>query len=912
MKKKGFTLIEMLAVLVILAVIALIVIPTITLVIKTVKKAAFKSSVNHIIASADNYIGEHVITNHEDLLYPVTIICDGNTCEDINGTKLTFKGPVPISGKIILENAGNIRADLVSNGEWCASGLKGRLEVYEDCTLLDHTNPEIDESKLNDVLISTTTNTLTVAVPDGLMYDNETGIAGYNVELYLNDTKVDSKAYNDPHIIFTNLKSDTEYKVVIIGTNGNGGKTSVDKYGTTLDITKPTITYTNDPTTAVGGYFKSQTLNVSYTVGDIVSPSYYIRSGRDASTNIDVIASCGTGDEPSSCTSMTSTSIGANTWYQVSGNLNVIYNTTATTETYLTALIYDGTNYDGADTKTVAKIDATAPTAPTISYNSGSNDCMWENNINITLASSAITGIDHYEIDWDGDDVVDTTTGANFIPWNGWHSHNTRFRAVSGVGIAGAWSNSVHVHMDTQAPGTTTISYNSGNGQCVWQNNINISLSASDNTGIAYYEIDYNSDGVADTTTGANFVPGSGWSSCDNKFRAVDHAGNRGAWSSSVHIHQDTTNPTHTEWWWGEVNTSVARLYVRLTDNVGVPDGGTINVSLYNGHNVGVYCPTSTASGGNSNWVWFRGVWDASASAYRCDITPGTFGHYGQAYLTHLYIWDYAGNGGYYNQTSVAIPSNCSYAANQTVFAVEAAGAYSYTVPAGCSGTYTLQAYGAQGGQVHISPGGAGGYAYGNMRITAVTTIYIYVGGQGPTCGVSAAAYNGGTGGSGSCDFSRTGDEIVGGGGGATHMATVNRGELKNYNSYRNEVIIVAGGGGGGYGYKGWNSDGGYERNTAGGTGGGTAGGSTSGSGYGFGIGGSQSAAGGSGGFGYGSANGGGGGWFGGGQAGNAGAAGGGGSGYLNTSYLISGTTGMANGQKAGAGAAYITFRSAG
>ena len=64
------------------------------------------------------------------------------------------------------------------------------------------------------------------------------------------------------------------------------------------------------------------------------------------------------------------------------------------------------------------------------------------------------------------------------------------------------------------------------------------------------------------------------------------------------------------------------------------------------------------ATGGYNNWHWFNAVWDAGANAYRCDITPSTFNHYNQTYITHLYIYDHAGNGGYYNQTSIAIPSN--------------------------------------------------------------------------------------------------------------------------------------------------------------------------------------------------------------------------------------------------------------
>ena len=121
----------------------------------------------------------------------------------------------------------------------------------------------------------------------------------------------------------------------------------------------------------------------------------------------------------------------------------------------------------------------------------------------------------------------------------------------------------------------------------------------------------------------ANFIPWNGYNSSNNRFRAVDNVGNASEWTSSVDIHMDTEAPVHTNWWWGEVNASVARLYIQATDNVGIAK---------------VTAPTSTQSGGYNNWVWFDAVWDAGANAYRADITPSTFGHYGQTYLTHLYI----------------------------------------------------------------------------------------------------------------------------------------------------------------------------------------------------------------------------------------------------------------------------------
>ncbi|WP_434503170.1 glycine-rich protein [Prevotella sp.] len=72
---------------------------------------------------------------------------------------------------------------------------------------------------------------------------------------------------------------------------------------------------------------------------------------------------------------------------------------------------------------------------------------------------------------------------------------------------------------------------------------------------------------------------------------------------------------------------------------------------------------------------------------------------------------------------------------------------------------------------------GYGGYSYGNIKLTSGQIMYIYV-------GQSAGTYNGG--GIGAAP-----------GGGATHIAMTNRGELKTYLSYQSEVAIVAAGGGG-------------------------------------------------------------------------------------------------------------------
>ena len=102
-------------------------------------------------------------------------------------------------------------------------------------------------------------------------------------------------------------------------------------------------------------------------------------------------------------------------------------------------------------------------------------------------------------------------------------------------------------------------------------------------------------------------------------------------------------------------------------------------------------------------------------------------------------------------------------------------------------GTYIFECWGAQGSNfvnnqfgVYLE-GGKGGYAIGEYTMNKGTSIYICVGGF----------QNG---------YNNKIPGVVGTfgspGGGATSITTTNKGELSNFNSCRDEVLIVAGGGG--------------------------------------------------------------------------------------------------------------------
>ena len=118
-----------------------------------------------------------------------------------------------------------------------------------------------------------------------------------------------------------------------------------------------------------------------------------------------------------------------------------------------------------------------------------------------------------------------------------------------------------------------------------------------------------------------------------------------------------------------------------------------------------------------------------------------------------------------------------------------------FEIPA--DGIYQLETWGAQGGYAYDSTtnGGYGGYSTGEIELKKGDILYVVVGGQGTdgsTYSNTTGGYNGGADGKNSSN-----NTYAGAGGGATHIATANYGELKNYSDHINDILMVAGGGGG-------------------------------------------------------------------------------------------------------------------
>lgn len=115
MKNKGFTLVELLAVIVVLAVISLISVPMILGVVEEAKKSSFKDSV----LSAFDAVEYYIIDN--DL---------GDVPENgIAANLLEMKNNNFESGRFIKNIDGNLIAEFVSDGRYCATGSLTNLNV---------------------------------------------------------------------------------------------------------------------------------------------------------------------------------------------------------------------------------------------------------------------------------------------------------------------------------------------------------------------------------------------------------------------------------------------------------------------------------------------------------------------------------------------------------------------------------------------------------------------------------------------------------------------------------------------------------------------------------------------------------------------------------------------------------------
>ena len=114
MKNKGFTMIELLAVIVILAIIALIATPVVIKTINNAREKAFLDDAITLRKAADNYYAESNLTSNQ-MIPLLATYTNRNVTYCRNRPKLSYSGKNPYSGNIYINKDGTVEMRLFDN-----------------------------------------------------------------------------------------------------------------------------------------------------------------------------------------------------------------------------------------------------------------------------------------------------------------------------------------------------------------------------------------------------------------------------------------------------------------------------------------------------------------------------------------------------------------------------------------------------------------------------------------------------------------------------------------------------------------------------------------------------------------------------------------------------------------------------
>lgn len=214
---KGFTLIELIAVIVILAIISLIATPIIFNIIESSRRSAAERSVDNIKKTAELYYMNNIDVNGFE---GVMFICDGNSCKSGDKT-IEINGAIPNSGTISISSDGTIVLNNIVVDGYNAS------------------NP--DDSDV-DKTISLATNSSTIEIKNAKggnllnyqIYGNPDDVGVYNLLSITTDVKILESVYAENACKDFNCITNSTYNNFEIETNEQNIPTgSINAFGRT-------------------------------------------------------------------------------------------------------------------------------------------------------------------------------------------------------------------------------------------------------------------------------------------------------------------------------------------------------------------------------------------------------------------------------------------------------------------------------------------------------------------------------------------------------------------------------------------------------------------------------------------------------------------------------------------------------
>lgn len=197
-QKRGFTLVELLGVIVVIGVIAVITVPLVNRMIVNSRMSALKSSAEALLK--------------ETTLQSAMQKVDSNAQILITDERLKLKNNQFTSGFIYKNSDGKLVLKNVTNGTFCVNGTSGNLNVAKgNCVSNDKTAPTLTVQ--NGYVGATEIMVLAQAT------DNESGIKGYEYKIGSGSY---TKMQSDNFYQFEGLTKNTSYTITVRVTNGAG------------------------------------------------------------------------------------------------------------------------------------------------------------------------------------------------------------------------------------------------------------------------------------------------------------------------------------------------------------------------------------------------------------------------------------------------------------------------------------------------------------------------------------------------------------------------------------------------------------------------------------------------------------------------------------------------------------------
>ncbi|MGE5455485.1 MAG: immunoglobulin-like domain-containing protein [Ignavibacteriales bacterium] len=679
MKSKGFTLIELLAVIVILAILAAITVPVIVGIIDRVRVSSYKESVRSIFEAANIYIAS------EDFIdFPSEGI-------SVTDQAIKLKNMNFTSGKIILNESGDLEVDKVSNGRYCAGGtLKDIVVIEGSCDQLDVTPPTVN---IASNLVTSSSITI-VATGEDL----ESGINGYQFSKDNGSTWTNKQTSNV--YTFNNLTNNTNYTFKVKAINNNQLSTISDILTvTTNDIPIPTYSIST----------------TNWTPSAVVTVHYPAReTGYVYQYSLDNALTWLTVDAPATTKDITFTDNGS-----------------------VIARILDGTNEISGTSYTVANIDKYNPSVSITVVGTPFNANGWATaNFDVTIRGiDSESGVKSYTYCQTTSTTCNPTTLVNAVSGTVTISTESATNKVCAFSTDNANNNSSVVCSDPYKldKANPTVVFGM-NGNATYAKSRSTTVTVNDTgSGVIASSLEYQWTTSTTTPTEASFI--TTFTSGGTLTTPVGVTGGYYLWILS----KDNAD-----------NTIITRSNVFNLDNV-IPvitvNPTTVSISLGSTYtDTGVTASDNIDGNITSSIVTTGSVNTAVAGTYT---------------LTYN-VSDSSGNAAATKTRTVTVIqtiNNFSYTG----------GAQTFTAP--ISGTYKFEVWGAQGG----NGGGKGGYATGQISLTANQQLTVITGGAGSDYyGGTGTLTGSGGGGGGGGSFIRNGSTVLiaaGGGGGAAQGA---------------------------------------------------------------------------------------------------------------------------------------------